>query len=402
MTKKSFVQIFFILIICSCLGAALVVLAYAIPEFLVDRNIQSSLDLLQKENADKEWTEIYTHGWSGNLDSTTDWRIFLDARTDKGQSLLRTAFGTYSRMWNGYMVLIRPLLVFFSYSQIRFFFGVIVFLLIGYILLLLYRKLGEGTSLSFLIALIAVNVILIPFNIITSIFTIAALSAGIWILKRYDPKMGLAGLGRFFLMAGILDIYFDMFTAPLLVLGVPLMILLLIDAKSGDLSLFDEIKKIIFCSFMWGIGYGLFWFMKWAISSFFTGTNVVADAIDTMLFRIDGETTGQRGDILYSIEKNLGALLPTNGENIVPLFAVLAVLLVCMIVFLVRSGVKRKDSVRYIPCFIVALYPFLWYAIICNHSIIHATIYAYRLLIIPIFGILSVYFELINSKKTGE
>ena len=396
--KRLLFSIILLLTVFSGIGSLLIILSYSIPNELIEDNIRLSREILEEENAYDGWTEVFTHGWAGNLDTTTDVRIFKDAVVKPGEGAVRAAFGTYSRMWNGYMVIFRPMLVLFSYAQIRFFLYAVITILSWYICSLLHTRLGADISFSYIIALTSVNIILVPFNLIMSIFIMVMSLFSIWILRYYKSSISLYRLFLVFMIFGMTDIYFDMLTAPLLIPCVPLLMILLIDAAGNkETETGKSLVKAAGCLISWGVGYGCFWLIKWILSTLVTGENVMADALNTIFYRAGGEAEGQAGGPLYSIAKNLGALLPTHGENLPGIIGVILVILILMTVVIIK---KRPDMSRlkpYLPCFPVILLPLAWYAVICNHSVIHATMYSYRLLMIPVFGLLSVYFILIRD-----
>ena len=381
------------------LGSILVIGAYAIPNNLVEQNIEHSLEILKKESPDGGWTEVFTHGWAGNLDAGTDEKIFSDANVDPENGLLRSAFGTYARMWNGYMVLVRPLLMLFSYGQIRFIFYIAIAFMTWYICIMLKDRLGIGVSFAYVASLLMVNIILVPYNIVISVFILAMSAINIWVLKKYRGDVPLYELGTVFFVSGITDIFFDMFTAPLVVLCMPLLILLFIDIRNENLNIKQNVIKIIFCSVMWFSGYVLFWGLKWILSTVFTGENIVSDALNTIFFRAGGQT-GQKSGPLYSIFKNVAAIIPTDGKNIGGVIFLFIISGLLLVMFFAKNKPKKIDVKKYTPCYIVMLFPFVWYAVVSNHSIIHATIYSYRLMMIPIFGFLSVLF--IETRKPKE
>lgn len=384
-----------VFILFSIIGSILIIGAYSIPNYLIEDNVGLSEDILKEEKASEGWTEVFTHGWAGNLDSTTDSKIFGDAMVSPDVNAVQAAFGTYPRMWNGYMVIFRPLLIFFSYAQIRFLLYVVIVLLSWNVCTLLHKRLGEGYSFSYIASLIVANIILVPFNMIISIFMIIMSLFSIWVLKNYKSDTSDDKLEIVFFISGMTDIFFDMLTAPLIVLCLPILMILFIDAReSRENSVNKGILKVFRCSVMWFTGYIVFWMMKWILSTVITGQNIVADAFNTLLFRVGGET-GQNTGPVYSIVKNLGALLPTHGENLPALIFIYVIFAAFVIMCFIKHKVGRPVLTRYIPCYIVMIFPILWYIVVSNHSIIHATMYSYRLIMIPVFGCLSVLSELI-------
>ena len=72
---------------------------------------------------------------------------------------------------------------------------------------------------------------------------------------------------------GIVVSYFDFLTYPLVTLGVPLCLLLILQADK--ITYLQKIKNIISLSIAWVIGYLGMWAMKWMIGSIATHKNIL-------------------------------------------------------------------------------------------------------------------------------
>ena len=83
----------------------------------------------------------------------------------------------YSRYWHGIQVLVRPLLLFFNYSEIRYILVIITFALLGIVFSMIGKQLGIKYSIAFAITISLMFVTLIPASIqYSSIFLVLLIS----------------------------------------------------------------------------------------------------------------------------------------------------------------------------------------------------------------------------------
>jgi len=136
---------------------------------------------------------------------------------DKYNNVKYTYDYEYSRYWHGYLIFLRPLLIFFSYHQISILNGIVFIILLVYLEILINKKLGKKIAILnfFLINSIGYfylwkSISLVPTIIIMMIFSII-------ILKDKFKDVYLL-----FLINGSLMAYFTWFNFNVLALGLPL------------------------------------------------------------------------------------------------------------------------------------------------------------------------------------
>lgn len=79
-----------------------------------------------------------------------------------------------------------------------------------------------------------------------------------------------------------------MLTAPLLTLGIPLIIEVLLRSREESLSIKKAFLEIIKLSILWAIAYGTIFFAKWVIASLIMQKDLITVAINQILFRTNG------------------------------------------------------------------------------------------------------------------
>ena len=193
-----------------------------------------------------------------------------------------------------------------------------------------------------------------------------------------------------FFIAGGCATFFDLLTVPVLTLGMPLVMVILLKTKEGT-NIKDIIIEIIKLSFLWGIAYATLWASKWIIASIILHRNVITEALECILFRTNGNEQ-YPATRLGAIRENLSYIF--NSVTI-PVYISIFVI---WIIALIRKRKNIKDMKSIIPLILVALYPYAWYFAFAGHSTIHAW-FTYRSQAIAIFAILCAMIETIKIEK---
>ncbi len=284
---------------------------------------------------------------------------------------------SYSRYWHGYLVVLKPLLCIFTYSQIRIF----NVLLQSILLILLCVKLSGLTDWKYSICFVGggltVFPFVIPFCMQYSTATYVMLLSSIVYLCNIDYWKKDDRSLYYFMLTGILTSYVDFLTYPIITLGGLLVISVLATEKKTGF--------IIRSSVMWCIGYFGMWFGKWAVASVVLRENVVQDGLEQMLFRTSSATdtmSEKKVSVLSAIFANFSSM--TNVYYIV--------VFILLLIFLIALAKKQpnyflKNLIRQRHYLVIALYPFIWYGVIKNHSYDHSS-FTYRALFVTVFALM--------------
>ena len=76
----------------------------------------------------------------------------------------------------------------------------------------------------------------------------------------------------------------------------------------------------------------------------------------------------------------------------------MVLLLIVMILILVKKLKDKKTIAACLPIGLVALYPYIWYLVMSNHSQIHFW-YTYRAQLVTLFGILMFLSCILREKQ---
>lgn len=270
----------------------------------------------------------------------------------------------YARYWHGNLVYLKPLLFLFDYKDI-----LTLNMLTELLLMLWIAQLLVQRNLKYLLIPAA-----LAFGMLTPVAMALCLqympcfyvmaAACIVLLKYSDFVRRHAGM--YFLSIGMATCYFDFLTFPLITLGVPMVLYLLLVGQSWR----KGVQDIVYGSVSWGIGYVVFWAEKWVLGSLVLGENLFADAWNSLVIRSSHETEGQAITYRDALQNNFAAYDLRIWKV---LFALLLVALLCLFALRIwqARGWPKNDIQVLIPLLLVACMPFAWYFVTVNHSYIH-------------------------------
>ena len=413
-------------------AAALVILfvlllaAYALPGEPVRANIARSVPLLQQEGLYPEYfgfklfqmdnyTDTIMLFEAASADETSplqammtstaynvdnfetlpdDLAAYLDARAqgktgaDTGQEPF-----SYARYWHGYLIWLRPLLMFLTYGQVR----IANYLLFAVLACLLLRQLwkacGWRAALWFAVSQLMVSCFFVPRQM--QFFTCFAVAYGacIWVLARpRTPDVLAAGL----VVAGVCTAFLDLLVTPILTLGLPLAVWLL-DRRVREDTPLRRCGVVCGGALCWGAGYAVCWASKWVLAGAVTRQDIIGDALHQASVRTSADTWhGMEltwGNIIRFVVETL-----TGKGLLIPLM-VLAV--VCIAAFgLCLRG--RKELLEALPLALVALSAPAWLALLRTHSIQHGW-FTWRALGVTLFAGLAFVWHACSLKAgTGR
>ena len=373
-------------------------LVYCIPTNWIAYRHETSSYILDMEEEKGVWFGNFFGVEAGRLDNTTD-SLMIDElmQVEPGQSALEAAMsvGGYSRYWHGYHVFLRPLSVFFDYWQIRYINMFAFFLLVGAVMLMISKKLrGEGRAIAFLASLIACYIVVVPVSLQYHSVFLIFLSASFVLLARYE-QLTKRSIPLFFMVVGMVTNFLDFLTAPLLTLGMPLLLLLELDMHSRDrVTVVLLLRRIIVCSIAWWMGYALCWVSKWCIGSLVLGESVFLSAEGAATMWL-GNAWGTYGRLI-ACAKNFEYFFLAHGKRVYfPLIIPAVAYAICALRF------PNKDWKRALVLLPIGLYPYVWYVTLANHSLFH-TWFTNRLQAMTLFAVLLFLIELVDWQRLKD
>ena len=404
------------------LGTVLMTCAYILPTGRMQTNVAESFETIDTEGGSFTWAPGYAgsrlDGFTDNImlqtavydgtdgpltEAMLNRRMnFPKAQLSPGVALINYVYGarngeaeSYGRYWHGYLLFLKPLLLFFNLSDIRMFLMLAQWGLAAVVLLLAYRKGGAKLALPLGAAILCLNPVSTAMSmqyssiyLLMLVFSILELQ-----LDSFSRKRGWV----LYLILGVCTAFFDFLTYPPVALGICLGLEILV----SNISSKEKLGATIASGLSWGFGYGGMWSGKWLIGSLLTGQNILSDALETAQYRTGTAVSAAEGaagtGLLQVLSKNLSVYL-TPGYLV--LFGLLLVLLLGLL--LCKKYRFAPDRSSLVSLALVALVPFGWYLVLTNHSSVHYWM-TYRDLAVTVFAVVSFFsFSLQNIGGTNH
>lgn len=393
-------------------GLMLLLLVYSIPADRILVNARASIEIFEKEGAAPQTVAGYK---ATTLDNYTDAWMLRNAFYNGEESVFQKSLNvyyygyndgkarnvcesmidylngvegyhrrSYARYWHGYLVLLKPLLCFFDYGDIRGILKLAELSLLIYLCMLLERKKMARVLPALAVTMFCIGFYEIGQSMQYSWVFLIAVTASIFILKKYPAMDGK----MVFLVIGMCTSFFDFLTYPLFTLGMPLVILLLCMAVSEEKK--GAVKAVVLNSVFWGIGYFGFWAEKWILGTLLTEENILVEAFGSIIERTGRSVVDQPIGYVETVLENIGILCKWPY--------VLAVLGGIALIFAgMRKGRLKVSKELTAAYLLVAVFPFIWYAAAMNHSYLHSFM-TYRDLGVSIFAGLSMIISMREIK----
>lgn len=388
-------------------GFVSIVLAYCLPTGRMQNNVNISVPIFAEEGCDS--VLIYGGDQSYRLDNYTDAMMLSIAAYSRNaspveeamynhsriksdntvDSLILTAnegwdndiipVSEYSRYWHGYLVLLKPLLMFLTYYDIRELMALVQFFLAAMVIGLMGCKKELHLVVPFFAAWLFMNPLTLSMSMqFNTVFVLTLLTLLACILFSRKLLESAKNAMLLFFTAGCLTSYFDFLTYPLVALGIPAAYLVYSEGKSGGKPKGLFILLVALC-ISWGCGYVMMWAAKWVLSALITHTDVIGNALDQIKFRSFGTNSG---NILVSYGEVLNLNTSTNRAHIIAaaFFALVGV---------IANTLKKKRTSELLPLFLIALLPFGWYFFTLSHSALHNW-FTFREMAITIFSLWTI------------
>jgi hypothetical protein len=283
----------------------------------------------------------------------------------------------YGRYWHGSTFAMRWLLQVEDYTMLRLLMYVVSSLLLLWVCVALWRRLGAVVAGLYLLSLVMVNVFVMQLSIQFLPVLVLALGATLWVLYRVK-RPGQICMTLF--VTGSLTAYFDLLTCPALTWGMPLCVYVLMSERE---TLSRRLVVAGGASVLWAVGYGVSWVMKWVLATLTTSENVLRDGFREFTVRSGATQDFTRWDAML------------RNANMLSWTWVCAVLVVLVVLAVLRF--RREGWSTAVLCLLVALPPLLWYVVAAEHSYLHFW-FTYRSMAVVLFALFSAVGSLVEVR----
>lgn len=294
----------------------------------------------------------------------------------------------YGKYWHGYLVFLRPLLTVMDYGKIRILNGIVLSILLMVVLFLLTRRLSFGIALCFIVSLFMVHSAVVPWSLqystcyhITLVSMIAFLGFD-W-LSATRQRLVIC-----FFIIGAITSFLDFFTTPVMTLGLPLTVLVLMDRKLCHLRLLFALCVA------WLMGYSLMWASKWLMAYLLAGYNALEEATQSIML----QSVGQEENPIWYYWRELFDTFMTRWSIFTPQGLTRWGLVALLAIPALLAPKRRPMLKRYSVLLFIAMLSLLWYIVVARHSYTHFIISSRSLLVFWFSG-LSFLYSIIDFKK---
>ena len=403
--KKVLLKYITLPFIAGVVGLLLLFLASLIPQSAIKTNASASAQQLDADSMTPRYINFWD--WSYAYDNHTDTLIMMESynlesfsdallnpyrnvqKYEGEETYLSDAFiervdenaendTVYVRYWQGFRIFIRPMLLVFPYFQLRQVVSWVFFGLLFAMVAALAERKGILTALCFGAAVILVNPAIISHSLQYTPCFILSFAAILFLLLTENLTFDR---GVAFCVFGMMTQYFDFYTAPIAVCGLPLLAWLLID--NSDCCRFKTIIK----SFVaWIYGYVSIWLVKLLFVTLMTDVNGLADGIGSFLGRIGVKEVANIKKSYTPMDAFVAVwdMVTPGATGAIALAAVVFIVVVSAVVILKKYGFKELiNSSAYL---FVAAFPIIWFCAACQPTTIHAY-FQYRPLVVFFAGV---------------
>ncbi len=430
MNKKIIIELrkvlisFAVIASCAILGLILLLLVNSLPTDMISTNVSEKIAVEGYAwNSGDTWTLL--DGYTDNLmlniaafphQESLIRRTLLVPYADfygganmmshltdlvNGREVTSEYTNYYGRYWHGYLVFLKPLLLLLNYGQIRILNFVLMILLLILVEYKLVKSYGTAKGLAFLSIMLCINpvsaALCIQYSTMTYITMISVLT--LLVVKKKGAEV--SDLFLHYLFVGVITAFFDLLTFPLVSLGTLLITELMIEKRTNLQSMFLKIYYIVRYSAYWCLGYFGMWGCKHLLTGLLTDYNIWLDVKAAAFTRIKGGELDLRlHNIFYQ-----NVRIVFGSPSLV--LAIVLLIIICIIVNWIeikKSGSLQKEGennscpvLTMIPYGLVGIYPFVWYAVLRNHSLTHCWL-TFRELAITIYSIIALVTICLNRR----
>ena len=296
----------------------------------------------------------------------------------------------YARYWHGYVAFLRPLLIFLNFNEIRALStGLLAFLAL-IALMLLYKRIKFKYCFVIILALLCSEYFIMGFTLQGLMTFVISMISTIIICIRFDK---IKNIGLYFFSIGMVTCYFDLLTHPLITLGIPMIIYLLIKQEKGKISLKEAIKIIVKNTLLWGMGWIITNLTKWIIVDILYNRNLIYKSIMQFIFRSLGTS-----------EENLAWYMGlSNNWNWAFRHTLMffTTLIFYVIYTLIRNYKNITINVKQAIPYLMIFMPIAWFMVMVNHTWFHF-LFSWRNLILFYIGIGIFLLKLFGEKDETE
>ena len=384
------------------LGVLLMTAIGFLPVNRIELHVRESAEVMKEEG---DYCSLFPHV-NTRLDNITDTLMMMKAayrrteevspvesammvyHVDKGpfwQGLEKVGddpeedpLDAYPRYWHGYLLFLRPALMFLNYKELRIVNLYFQVALVSLLCVMMSKRDLRRFIVPFLILVLCQSPYTTSCSLQNSTIYYLYLLSSLLLVACYQKLRDSGALPYVFTLVGIATAFLDFLTYPLVSFGVPVVFCMI--QERGTLR--SRLRLLAVLGAAWLIGYGGMWAGKWVAASLLTGQNVIQDALTSAKYRAGSSFRGSKIPLWDTLLCNLMQL----EENPVAILLAITAAVIFLAGIVTGRGKKmltEGDAVLLLVMFL----PLAWYAALRNHSFIHGGLFTWRELLISVFAL---------------
>lgn len=274
----------------------------------------------------------------------------------------------YSRYWMGFRVLLRMALMLFNVAQIKRYLACVFFSLFMAVTCSMAKNANSKIAFVF-----AMSIVLVRPHVIASSMQYNCCFLIMFLAMLLVPKIYRRPEyeGLFFMEIGMITMYFDFYTVPIITMGFPLVYLWVMKRNAGSRTAMRELSRNIAA---WCGGYGFMWIAKLVLTTLLTSENALQQGFQSFSKRV-GITKDPELEQYYSLKYAFERLNETifSDETGKVVYLVAAGILLGVVIWkILRGHISGKCLRDGVPFLIVAVIPLVWFVATKQPIAIHA------------------------------
>ncbi|NFG28048.1 hypothetical protein FC777_13125 [Clostridium botulinum] len=296
--------------------------------------------------------------------------------------------------WWGSMFIFRLLFSFLTYDEIIILLQLMFYSLLTLVLLEINKLFGKKAVFVFLIGILLINIMVVPFIINFSMSFIVGLISLLLVLKNHNNIENV--YYYIIILAGVLTAFFDWMSTPLISLLLPTIFTLISLYNKNELrSHLKGVKVVVFSGIAWGLSYAFMLISKWILSAIILKNNIMDIVGVRISENLNNESFSFIEYTLNTFKRNLKNLLIFKFE-----YGHIA--LIIFFVFMIVTFIIYRKSIKELSLssslILVSLIPFAWFLVFRGHTYTHFW-FTYRSILGSIIAILFAYIFSLDSRK---
>lgn len=382
---------------CATVFLAVVLLAAAafLPQAVIRNHVADSVWLLESHIADPKLfdkstastlpvssdfliiqTSLSTHsGYLGSIltnpvyeyDGLSGWEGAKETIARLSYDMPSDGVWYYARYWMGFRVIMRLALTFFTYGQIRRYMSFLFLMLFAAVICSVSKHTNSKIAFLFALSIILVRPHVMATSMqLTCCFFIgfAAMLLVPWIYRHQKWE------GLFFMEVGMITMYFDFYTVPLVTACFPLLYLWILNQEnSRTVPLRNLIRNL--CT--WFAGYGFMWIAKLSLTTLLTSVDALSQGLTSFFSRVGLEKDAELEEY-YSVKAAFDGVREAvfSDETGMAVYLLGAGLILAVVLYKVLRGyVSGQSFWNAAPCLLFAVIPLIWFVITKQPIAIH-------------------------------